>query len=157
MTMNCARCHDHKIDPIPQRDYYKLLAFFHNINHFKNGGPTDEAPVIDAGGREAFEQRIAELAQQRKQVQGQIEETELNFKQLLEGQPGREPVLLADLPDLLPRRGAGPGARGQDYIKLKRDFAACFKGCQDALAVSEAGPRPRNVRPDPRRFAPPGG
>ena len=31
MTMNCARCHDHKIDPIPQKDYYRLTAYFHNI------------------------------------------------------------------------------------------------------------------------------
>src|SRR5919202_39999 len=27
LTANCARCHDHKIDPFPQRDYYRLLAF----------------------------------------------------------------------------------------------------------------------------------
>ena len=31
VTINCARCHDHKIDPIPQRDYYRFLAFFENI------------------------------------------------------------------------------------------------------------------------------
>ena len=31
LTINCARCHDHKIDPLPQRDYYALLGFFHNI------------------------------------------------------------------------------------------------------------------------------
>jgi hypothetical protein len=31
MTINCARCHDHKVDPIPQRDYYRLLAFFRNL------------------------------------------------------------------------------------------------------------------------------
>jgi hypothetical protein len=31
MTMNCARCHDHKIDPIPQKDYYQLVAFFRDI------------------------------------------------------------------------------------------------------------------------------
>jgi hypothetical protein len=31
MSINCARCHDHKIDPIPQRDYYRLLAFFQSI------------------------------------------------------------------------------------------------------------------------------
>jgi len=31
LTINCARCHDHKIDPIPQTDYYKLLAFFHEV------------------------------------------------------------------------------------------------------------------------------
>jgi cytochrome c553 len=45
LTMDCARCHDHKIDPIPQKDYYRLLAFFHNINSFHNGGPTDEADL----------------------------------------------------------------------------------------------------------------
>ena len=28
LTMKCARCHDHKYDPIPQRDYYRLLAVF---------------------------------------------------------------------------------------------------------------------------------
>lgn len=42
LTFDCARCHDHKIDPIPQKDYYRLLAFFHNLNHYRNGGPTDE-------------------------------------------------------------------------------------------------------------------
>jgi hypothetical protein len=31
MTINCARCHDHKVDPIPQADYYRLLAFFKDV------------------------------------------------------------------------------------------------------------------------------
>ncbi len=36
MTMNCARCHDHKIDPIPQADYYKLVAFFRDVRSYSN-------------------------------------------------------------------------------------------------------------------------
>ena len=28
ITVRCARCHDHKFDPIPQRDYYRLAAAF---------------------------------------------------------------------------------------------------------------------------------
>lgn len=37
LTIGCARCHDHKIDPFPQKDYYKFLAFFHGINSYGNG------------------------------------------------------------------------------------------------------------------------
>ena len=31
VTINCARCHDHKLDPIPQRDYYALWAVFAGV------------------------------------------------------------------------------------------------------------------------------
>lgn len=48
LTVDCARCHNHKLDPIPQRDYYRLLAFFQNITPFHNGGPTDEIPIVTA-------------------------------------------------------------------------------------------------------------
>lgn len=34
LTVNCARCHDHKIDPIPQRDYYRMVAFFQNVRRY---------------------------------------------------------------------------------------------------------------------------
>ena len=40
MSVGCARCHDHKKDPIPQRDYYRLLAFFHNITDASPKGLT---------------------------------------------------------------------------------------------------------------------
>jgi hypothetical protein len=31
LTIGCARCHDHKFDPVPQDDYYRMLAFFRHV------------------------------------------------------------------------------------------------------------------------------
>lgn len=34
LTLECARCHDHKFDAITQRDYYQLMSFFNNIDEY---------------------------------------------------------------------------------------------------------------------------
>jgi hypothetical protein len=34
LTIGCARCHDHKFDPIPQADYYSLLSFIRNVTPY---------------------------------------------------------------------------------------------------------------------------
>ncbi len=36
-TLGCAQCHNHKFDPFPQKDYYRMLAFFSNGEHKKAG------------------------------------------------------------------------------------------------------------------------
>jgi len=36
LTLGCARCHDHKFDPIPQRDYYSLLSIFTSTRTMRN-------------------------------------------------------------------------------------------------------------------------
>ena len=33
LTVNCARCHDHKFDPVPQRDYYRIKAAIEGVQH----------------------------------------------------------------------------------------------------------------------------
>ncbi|MEO6741137.1 MAG: PSD1 and planctomycete cytochrome C domain-containing protein [Chthoniobacteraceae bacterium] len=41
LTFNCCRCHDHKFDPVTQREYYQLSAYFNSI---------EESGANDAGG-----------------------------------------------------------------------------------------------------------
>ena len=53
LTMNCARCHDHKFDPISQKEYYKMNAFFNNVKELGmtgddgNYGPMLALPSVE--------------------------------------------------------------------------------------------------------------
>jgi mono/diheme cytochrome c family protein len=67
LTVNCARCHDHKLDPIPQKDYYRMVSFFQGIRPYSNGesilteiAPTDQLKAVQDESK-AARQRIADL------------------------------------------------------------------------------------------------
>lgn len=47
LTVGCARCHDHKYDPIKQKDFYRLAAYFNNVPEYSAGDVNGNAePVI---------------------------------------------------------------------------------------------------------------
>ncbi len=48
LTINCARCHDHKFDPVPMKDYYRLKAVFDGVHHGERSvGSAEEQRRID--------------------------------------------------------------------------------------------------------------
>ena len=47
LTMNCSACHDHKFDPITQKDFYSMAAFFRNtVQPAKDGNSKDSTPSV---------------------------------------------------------------------------------------------------------------
>jgi mono/diheme cytochrome c family protein len=62
LTVNCARCHDHKIDPIPQRDYYQLVAFFQDVPRVG-----DHRAIVDLSPPDVQEQ-YRQLDRQKREV-----------------------------------------------------------------------------------------
>ncbi len=77
MTVGCARCHDHKGDPIPQKDYYQLAAFFRNISPMGNGEANlRPVPAPHAQGPEQMKQWKAE----KEKVSAQIVKAEQEYR-----------------------------------------------------------------------------
>ncbi|MFO0879271.1 MAG: DUF1553 domain-containing protein [Gemmataceae bacterium] len=67
LTVGCARCHDHKFDPIPMRDYYRLQAVFAGV---ERGPRTLPAPESDARRTLLAQQR--EFQEQRTRLTAEI-------------------------------------------------------------------------------------
>ncbi|MBB80320.1 MAG: hypothetical protein CMN02_04835 [Roseibacillus sp.] len=66
LTMECAQCHDHKYDPISQREYYQMFAYFNNTTDpgmQTRGG--NQAPVVNVPPRE----QANKLAELRKAIE----------------------------------------------------------------------------------------
>ena len=84
LTANCARCHDHKIDPFTQRDYYSLLAFFHGIKPY--GGDNEILRFIgDAAARTRQAAATADWETKLAEVKKQIVAVEDAIKDKLPG------------------------------------------------------------------------
>jgi len=75
LTMECARCHDHKYDPLPTRDYYALSSFFDNIDEagqisfFTKAVPTPAMPLSNKKQDEALAKAIDNIQSARDKLQ----------------------------------------------------------------------------------------
>jgi mono/diheme cytochrome c family protein len=64
LTIGCCQCHDHKYDPITQREYYEFFAFLNNVDE-----PTLELPTAEQlRQREEFRGRLAEVEKRLQQL-----------------------------------------------------------------------------------------
>ena len=76
LTVGCCRCHDHKFDPLTQKDYYQLFAFFNNLDeagmysYFTRATPTPTLPLPTS----EQEKKLAALAKQISESTTKLEQ-----------------------------------------------------------------------------------
>ncbi|MBM3798378.1 MAG: DUF1553 domain-containing protein, partial [Acidobacteria bacterium] len=68
LTFECARCHNHKFDPILQKDYYQLQAFFANVDH------DDRFSLATAGEQRRYEEQLAQWDAQTQPIWDEMSE-----------------------------------------------------------------------------------
>ncbi|WP_425234237.1 DUF1553 domain-containing protein [Ulvibacterium sp.] len=79
LTVACARCHDHKFDPISQKDYFQMTAFFNNVKELgMTGDDGNYGPMLSLPDAET-EKKLASL---EKSIREKEDELKLTKKEL---------------------------------------------------------------------------
>lgn len=79
LTVGCARCHNHKFDPIPQADYYRLQSFFAAADNYDFKRPTKEQEDAHTAAINAHKAKL-------KPIQDQIKAIEKPYEEKLKGE-----------------------------------------------------------------------
>lgn len=84
LTVACAKCHDHKFDPISQKDYYQLTAFFNNIRELGMTGDDGEFGPLLPLTDEQTQSKLDQLNQSMSAIKKELAITSEELKQVYE-------------------------------------------------------------------------
>ncbi len=164
LTMTCARCHDHKFDPITQADYYRLFAFFNRTPVDGSGGNGKAPPVVDfttsdevkrrANLNKAFDELLAKVKEKEAKLRdaGKTEKDgryattlpQVVEESLRKGPTGRSPETDKDLIAFYKDKEL-------DYVTMlpqlrtRREERDAFNRTLAAVMVMEDSPKPRET------------
>ncbi|MFT5128671.1 MAG: hypothetical protein ACI8W8_002289 [Rhodothermales bacterium] len=86
LTVQCAQCHDHKYDPISQREFFQLYAFFNNFSGAAQTGPAEPKGIQEPSIQIVTPEQTAKLSALDEQLRKQRARTAISPK------PGRLPA-----------------------------------------------------------------
>ncbi|MCX7701283.1 MAG: PSD1 and planctomycete cytochrome C domain-containing protein [Gemmataceae bacterium] len=126
MTMNCARCHEHKIDPIPQADYYRMLAFFQDVQHFSNSRDTRSSfnltDISPPEKRRSYEAELQRREAEKERITREMTQLEDEAIRRMPAEDQRaaegidRPAVVAKLKEYFTKE------ENQKYTQLKREL-----------------------------------
>ncbi len=132
MTLGCARCHDHKGDPLKQSEYYSMLAFFHDVTHMNRENLRRFATDADRAAHEKLlRERQAEDGKLYSEIYSIEQKLRLALKEKLEPNADATTSDLTDLsfkfyrdtwdslPDFNSLRAEAEGVIADNYFSLK--------------------------------------
>ena len=108
LTMECSRCHDHKFDPIKQKEFYQLSAYFSDIDelglysHFTFSAPTPAMLLYEGGQRQQHEAALQAVAAAEMRLDAAVQVASKKWRsrsgELVRSLPApREPTLALPL------------------------------------------------------------
>ena len=110
LTMGCTRCHDHKFDPLKQKEFYQMFAYFNNVPekgfvfNFGNEEPYVKAPTLKQDSRLSdLDHRIAEAEKKFAVLKPDLERAQNKWEESLRQNPEKldwssKEGLIVDLP-----------------------------------------------------------
>jgi len=123
LTANCSVCHDHRYDPLPQKEFYEMSAFFNNSTQgAMDGNVKDTAPVIlvpRTKDRQRWDAVHKELAEARKQAETQLQAARKDFDKWLTVSSPSE--FIAQVPNTGLHVHAGLGEGDGNIVHLSLD------------------------------------
>jgi hypothetical protein len=149
LTFECTRCHDHKFDPLLQKEYYQLSSFFQNIDEaglysfFTPSPPTPTLALMDEGAKAKRAELVAALNTEERKT-GELRERkrwEIAGWLYFQGRPTGDPIF----PPLGPPRMnewqvdlAGDRARFSfDDLGPKNSLANAVEGAKSTVLKGE--------------------
>lgn len=123
VTVNCARCHDHKLDPIPQRDYYALWAVFAGVRRGERDVSAAEVRELEAR-KQAIRLEIQQITGELGQRQGKhfdLADIVGGGNGLGTGQPGAGIDVVTGQPQT-GKRGLVDGVKPNSYVRSTVKF-----------------------------------